>query len=233
MVAVCYGVNVLYQFWLHTRLIGRLGPLEAVLNTPSHHRVHHGVDGRYLDRNFGGVLVVWDRMFGTFCREEAEPRYGTVTPLGSWNPVWANFHGFALIASAWRRAPDFQGRLRAVFGRPEALGWGQPSLRSAPPPRGVALYAASHLGLAIAVTLSVVLQASHPGGVRLGGGAFVLATLGVVGGLLDGRQWAGLSEGARLAGLITAGLLLPTETPIRLGLVMVGVVSALWLGREK
>jgi sterol desaturase/sphingolipid hydroxylase (fatty acid hydroxylase superfamily) len=232
MVAVCYGLNVLYQFWLHTRLIGQLGPLEAVLNTPSHHRVHHGTDAPYLDRNFGGVLIVWDRMFGTFCRELEEPRYGILAPLGSWNPVWANLHGFALIATAWRRAPNLQARLLAVFGPPEALGYAGPAAVPTVPSRGVALYAAGHLGLAIAVTLSIVMQSSIPGWPRLGAGAFVVATLGVVGGLLDGRQWAGSWEGVRLVGLITAGLLLPTETLVRLGIVLVGVTSIFWLSRE-
>jgi hypothetical protein len=96
----------------------------------------------------------------------------------------------------------------------------------------VALYAAGHLGLAIAVTLSIVMQSSIPGWPRLGAGAFVVATLGVVGGLLDGRQWAGSWEGVRLVGLITAGLLLPTETLVRLGIVLVGVTSIFWLSRE-
>ena len=232
MVAACYGLNVLYQFWLHTRLIGRLGPLEAVLNTPSHHRVHHGTDARYLDRNFGGVLIVWDRMFGTFSREEEEPRYGILTPLGSWNPVWANFQGLALIAAAWKRAPNWQGRLRVVFGPPEALGYAGPAAVPTVPSQGVALYSAAHLGLAIAVTLGIVMQSSIPVLLRLGAGALVLATLGVVGGLLDGRQWARSWESVRLVGLITAGLLLPSETAVRLGIVLVGVVSIFWLSRE-
>ena len=210
MVAVCYGINVLYQFWLHTRLIGRLGVLEAVLNTPSHHRVHHGTDSIYLDRNFGGVLIVWDRLFGTFRQEEAEPRYGTVLPLASWNPVWANVQGFTLIRNAWRRAPDWRGRLRAVVGPPEGLGTAEPSPLPAVPSPRVALYVAAHLGLAIAACLGVVLPASSPTVLRLGVGAFVLVTLGVLGGLLDGRPWAGPAERARLAALMVAGVLAAT-----------------------
>jgi len=232
MVAVCYGSNVLYQFWLHTRLIGRLGVLEAVLNTPSHHRVHHGTDSIYLDRNFGGVLIVWDRLFGTFREEQAEPRYGTVTPLASWNPVWANVHGFALIRSAWRRAPDWRGRLRAVFGPPEALDTIEPSPLPAIPPRGVALYAAAHFGLAIAAVLGVVLPASSPTALRSGSAALVLATLGVLGGLLDGRPWAGSAEWARLAALLVAGALLPAGAPLRLGIAVTAVISGLWLSHH-
>jgi sterol desaturase/sphingolipid hydroxylase (fatty acid hydroxylase superfamily) len=87
--AVCYGVNVAYQFWLHTRVVGRLGPLEQVLNTPSHHRVHHGRDPEYVDRNFGGVFIVWDRLFGTFAQERQEPAYGISPRLSRSDPVWA------------------------------------------------------------------------------------------------------------------------------------------------
>jgi hypothetical protein len=231
MVAVCYGLNVLYQFGLHTRLIGRLGPLEAVLNTPSHHRVHHGTDAAYLDRNFAGVLIVWDRLFGTFRQEAAEPRYGTVTPLASWNPVWANFHGFSLISRAWRRAPDWRTKVVALFGPPEKLAPAPHSPPAEMPRPAVAFYAAGHLVLAIAAILGVVLPAGLPVGLRLGAGATALATLGVLGGLLDGRRWAGPAEAARLLALIVAGLSI-TETPVRLGLVLVGAVSALWLGRE-
>src|SRR5690606_31238042 len=88
---VCAALNTLYQFWIHTRLVGKLGPLEWVLNTPSHHRVHHGIDAPYLDTNYGGVFIVFDRLFGTFVEETHEPRYGTLDPIRSFDPVWANF----------------------------------------------------------------------------------------------------------------------------------------------
>ena len=81
------ALNTLYQFWIHTELVGRLGPLEWVLNTPSHHRVHHAVNRQYLDRNYAGVLIVWDRMFRTFEPEVEEPVYGTVEPMNSFNPL--------------------------------------------------------------------------------------------------------------------------------------------------
>jgi len=84
--------NTLYQFWIHTRLIGRLGPLEWILNTPSHHRVHHGRNPQYIDRNHGGTLIIWDRLFGTFEPEKEPVVYGITKPLESWNPIWANFH---------------------------------------------------------------------------------------------------------------------------------------------
>ncbi len=101
--------NTLYQFWIHTKAIGTLGPLEAVFNTPSHHRVHHGSDPKYLDRNHAGTLIIWDRLFGTFQREEEEPTYGITTPLNGWDPVRANFHYWGdlfAMARATRRWLD-------------------------------------------------------------------------------------------------------------------------------
>jgi sterol desaturase/sphingolipid hydroxylase (fatty acid hydroxylase superfamily) len=206
MVALCYGLNVLYQFLLHTRLVGRLGWFEEVFNTPSHHRVHHGTDPKYLDRNFGGVLIVWDRLWGTFQREEEEPRYGTLEPLQSWNPVWANVHGFALVARGWRQAPTWRGRLRAVFGPPESLpGSGitqSTRLRS----RALLAYVGVQLAACVAATILMVMPDAAPAPLRASVGAAVLLTLGVMGGLLDGRRWAGAAETARLA--LLGGLLL-------------------------
>lgn len=231
VVAVCYGLNVLYQFWLHTRLIGRLGPFERVLNTPSHHRVHHGTDPEYLDRNFGGVMIVWDRLFGTFREESTEPTYGTTTRLASWNPVWANFHGFALMAAAWGRAPDLGSRLGVIFGPPERLGPPAPVTLPTPVPR-IARYAAAHLVFGIAATLGLVLPSETPAMVRLGMAAVVLVTLGVLGGLLDGRPWAITAERGRLAILMLAGAALPADLPVRLGVAAVAAASLLLLGRR-
>jgi sterol desaturase/sphingolipid hydroxylase (fatty acid hydroxylase superfamily) len=118
MFIACYALNLVYQFWIHTRAVGRLGWLEAVMNTPSHHRVHHGVNPRYLDRNYAGVFIVWDRMFGTFEPEREPPVYGITTPLASWNPIWANVHHFAEIARKVWRANRWSDRWHYVFGHP-------------------------------------------------------------------------------------------------------------------
>jgi sterol desaturase/sphingolipid hydroxylase (fatty acid hydroxylase superfamily) len=80
-------INLIYQFWIHTRTIGRLGFLELFLNTPSHHRVHHGRNPKYIDKNYGGILILWDKIFGTFQGEEEEPAYGIKYPIKTWNPL--------------------------------------------------------------------------------------------------------------------------------------------------
>ena len=120
------ALNTLYQFWIHTRTVGKLGPLEWVFNTPSHHRVHHGRNPKYLDRNHAGSLIVWDRMFGTFQNEEEEPVYGITTPLANWNPVWANLHYWAELLRTARSTSRPLDRLR-VFWKPP--GWRPRDLR--------------------------------------------------------------------------------------------------------
>jgi len=94
MVAVSIALNLIYQFFLHTELIPQLGWIEKIFNTPSNHRVHHGSNGIYLDRNFGGFLIIWDRMFGTYQPETERPVYGITTGFVGHNPFTAVFHGF-------------------------------------------------------------------------------------------------------------------------------------------
>lgn len=127
MVIVTVGAfNTLYQFWIHTKAVRTLGPLEAVLNTPSHHRVHHGSDPKYIDRNHAGTLIIWDRLFGTFQREEEEPVYGITTPLASWDPVKANFHYWGDLFALAGRCTSWRDMvlvfLKPPGWRPSALG---------------------------------------------------------------------------------------------------------------
>lgn len=107
-------VNTLYQFWIHTCAIDRLPwPLELVLNTPSHHRVHHARNARYIDKNYGGTLIVFDRLFGTFAPEDAAdpPLFGITHTLDSWSPVWAQVHHFAEMAKTSAAVPSWLERL--------------------------------------------------------------------------------------------------------------------------
>jgi sterol desaturase/sphingolipid hydroxylase (fatty acid hydroxylase superfamily) len=108
MILFCGAINLIYQFWIHTEAIGRLPRwFEYVMNTPSHHRVHHATNPRYLDANYAGTFIIWDRMFGTFTEEvEGERiRYGIVKQLGSFNLIWAVFHEWIGIARDLWSAP--------------------------------------------------------------------------------------------------------------------------------
>ncbi|MGN6633935.1 MAG: sterol desaturase family protein [Oryzihumus sp.] len=125
------SVSLLYQFLLHTERVERLWrPVEWVMNTPSHHRVHHGSNQAYLDRNYGGILIVWDRLFGTFAAERRRPSYGLTTPVDTFNLLTLQYGHFADIARDVRAARRWRDRLGYVVGPP---GW-QPSGGPAPEP---------------------------------------------------------------------------------------------------
>jgi sterol desaturase/sphingolipid hydroxylase (fatty acid hydroxylase superfamily) len=122
MVFFVGAVNLLYQFWIHTELIGRMGPFEWIFNTPSHHRVHHATNPKYLDANYAGTLIVWDRMFGTFIPEDdrEKPRYGIVKNLGTFNPLVISFHEWIGIAKDLFKSRSLKEVIGYTFGPP---GW--------------------------------------------------------------------------------------------------------------
>jgi alkylglycerol monooxygenase len=120
--AVIAIVDLLYQFWVHTEVIGRLGWFDRVFCSPSNHRAHHAVNDRYLDRNYGGILIIWDRLFGSFVEENDDdpPVYGTRAPLQSWNPLWANVEVYwAMLKDSWH-ARSWLDKLRVWIKPP---GW--------------------------------------------------------------------------------------------------------------
>ncbi|WP_397449141.1 sterol desaturase family protein [Pseudomonas sp. NA-150] len=112
--------NLLYQFWLHAPWMPKLGPLEWVFNTPTHHKVHHASNPEYLDRNYGGVLIIFDRLFGTFAdeREDVTIRYGLTEPLKSHNPLRIALHGWMNMGKKIGQAHSWRDRVKAVFGPP-------------------------------------------------------------------------------------------------------------------
>ncbi|AOL22207.1 Sterol desaturase/sphingolipid hydroxylase, fatty acid hydroxylase superfamily [Erythrobacter litoralis] len=128
MIAICAGFNLVYQFWIHTEAIRRMPRwFEAVMNTPSHHRVHHATNPRYLDRNYAGVFIVWDKLFGTFEPErDDEPiRYGIIRQLGSFNLLWAVFHEWIGMIGDIVRAP-WKHKLSYLLREP---GWSHDGTR--------------------------------------------------------------------------------------------------------
>ncbi len=215
----CSALNTLYQFWIHTRLIGKMGPIEWIFNTPSHHRVHHGRNPRYIDRNHAGVFIIWDRMFGTFVLETDEPVYGVVKPLASANPLWANFAGWADLCSVAARSTHFQDRLRPFIAapgwRPKELGGplqapevSRPTDEPVDRPvsKALARYVFVNFVLLLILTASALAKVS-----ALGTAAFVAIALVVTASLvalsvlLEGRPWAHLLEGVRVLGLLVLG----------------------------
>ena len=115
--AVLGPIHLFMQFWYHTRLIGKMGVLEHIIVTPSHHRVHHAINPEYIDRNYGQILIIWDRMFGTFQKElsDVKPVYGVLRPVKTWNPILINFkHTYQLCKDAWR-TKSYYDKLRIWF----------------------------------------------------------------------------------------------------------------------
>lgn len=121
LIYVSFSFNLIYQFFTHTEKIGKLPrPIEFVFNTPSHHRVHHASDPEYLDRNYGGILIIWDRLFGTFQEELHRPTYGLTKPVNTYNIVRLQFGEYAAIVRDVRGARCWRDRLGHLFGPP---GW--------------------------------------------------------------------------------------------------------------
>ena len=119
-IAILLAANLFYQFFLHTELVRSMGPLEFILNTPSHHRVHHASNPEYLDRNFGGVLILFDRLFGTFAEERGPCRYGILPTIRTRNPIEIAIHEYRLIASDLWKAASAGDCLHYLFDVP---GW--------------------------------------------------------------------------------------------------------------
>lgn len=120
MIMTMQALSLIYQYWIHTQMIPSLGPFESVLNSPSHHRAHHGSNPRYIDRNHGGTLIIWDRLFGTFEPESEPVRFGLTTNIHTYNPVRIAFHEWADMARDVWHARTWGERWMYVFGPP---GW--------------------------------------------------------------------------------------------------------------
>ena len=250
----CSSFDTLYQFWIHTRAIKTLGPLEWILNTPSHHRVHHGCDAKYIDRNYAGTLIVWDRLFGSFQPEEEEPVYGITKPLASWNPVWANFHHYADLARASRRAPSTLDAVRLWLKGPGwQPAWVKEALYDEPfttplvdgeagkydrrPPRPLIAYAMTQFVLALGATMALLWGESALGwSAKIVLAGAIVWTVLDVGLVFDGRAWAVPSELLRLAAVgvalcawAAAATTGATFAAIVVAAIAAGAVSAAWL----
>jgi len=243
------SLNLLYQFWVHTRHIPKLGWLEWVLITPSNHRVHHAQNPVYLDRNYGGVFILWDRLFGTFKEEDpAEPVvFGVTTPLASWNPLWANLQFYAQLWGDARRTERLWDKLRIWF---MPTGWRPADVAARYPQakQNLALFRKFEIALGRAQQVYVVLQFAVyvalgsylmdaaervPTAALVLGGAVMALGLFALGAALEDRPWAGRLELARLLvnapALYLAGALgLWAVTPLAWFLLVFYSLLSLW-----
>jgi sterol desaturase/sphingolipid hydroxylase (fatty acid hydroxylase superfamily) len=211
--ATAHAINTLYQFWIHTELVGKIrGPLDWILNLPSHHRVHHAINPRYLDKNYGGILIVWDRLFGTYVEETEPCVYGITKPLGSFDPAWAQVHYWFEMASMARHARRAGDKLKVWLASP---AW-KPEGVEAPPPkeitreawkkydprpsRGTKVYVGLHFALVVLATfVFMTFHRSLPPLTLWVGGAAILLSLSAFSALLEQKRWATTFEIVRLA----------------------------------
>jgi sterol desaturase/sphingolipid hydroxylase (fatty acid hydroxylase superfamily) len=241
---------VLYQFWIHTRAIDRMPAwFEYIFNTPSHHRVHHGVNPQYIDKNHGGTLIIWDRMFGTFQAEEEPVVYGVTKPLASWNPIWANLDYLRDMLRLMRQCRGLGDMLRILYKGP---GW-RPSYLGGPlKPGPVRADRVQKYDTAVSPALNayvlgqyvVVLGAAslflfsaeqlakgYPGwqgmALQLGLAALILASIVSLGGLLEGKRWAPAMEVLRVLLTASAAVGLGIGTPY---LLATGIGAGVYAG---
>ena len=211
------SAHLIYQFWVHTQHISTLGFLESFMVTPSNHRVHHAQNPEYIDTNYGGLFIIWDRLFGTFRAEtpEIEPIYGIRTPLASWNPIWANLHIFVSMArDAWR-TQLWKDKFRVLWSR---TGWRPDDVASLyPQPKSdLAQFEKYNPGLSSRVHGAIIAQYAVLSIIHLWSAgqaeqlplsllwitvvaqAYILV---VVGAILDGKHYVRLLEYSRLLAL--------------------------------
>lgn len=205
-------IDLLYQFWVHTEQIGKLGWFDRVFCSPSNHRAHHATNDRYLDHNYGGILILWDRLFGTFVEEDDRDRpvYGTRSPLRSWNPLWANLEVYWATAVDAKRARRWRDKLQIWFRRP---GW-RPSdvairhpgpdydigreIYNPPMSTALAIYCLLQFALLLGMATHFLGLAAHASlGVLLAYALYMVASLSVIGALMESRRAAFWLEGAR------------------------------------
>lgn len=213
MVAIILLIHGAYPFFTHTQLVGRLGWLEYVFVTPSHHRVHHSSNEAYLDTNYGDVLIIWDKLFGTFALEKEPCVYGLTKPLQSYSFLWQHFHFLLELSVALRRAQGLRQRLQLLIGRPDGI---DPRIRlwlehhfsrtksKLQPPHPLRRYIGMQTWLSITVLFFFVLLVAWQSPLQLFLGAlFILASLILTGAMLEQRYWVFEVEIVRL-GLLLA-----------------------------
>jgi len=206
-------IDLLYQFWVHTEQVGRLGWFDRVFCSPSNHRAHHAVNDRYLDRNYGGILIVWDRLFGTFVEEDDTdpPVYGTRAPLRSWNPLWANAEVYWAAAKDMWHARRWRDKL-LVWVKPPgwrpadvAARYPKPAFdirreRFDPPmSRAVSAYCLLQFALLLGMATQFLdLSARASLSSLLAYAAYLVGSLTVLGALMEGRRTARWIEASRV-----------------------------------
>ncbi|MES2129148.1 MAG: sterol desaturase family protein [Pseudomonadota bacterium] len=242
-------IDLLYQYWVHTELVGRLGWFDRVFVSPSNHRVHHGQNDYCIDKNYGGILILWDRLFGTFVdeREGEKIIYGVRKPLRSFSPLWGNLHYYADLWQASRAATGWRAKLGVWIAPPggwtdgpiehfEAAGFERFTKHT---PATVRWYGALQFALLVPVVSHFLAVAPKlPASALVLYSLFIIATTMFVGGVLEGSVLARRLELLRAFSFGAAFTFLPNwfgyDAPpvLRLAVLLLMLTSVAWLGKE-
>jgi sterol desaturase/sphingolipid hydroxylase (fatty acid hydroxylase superfamily) len=240
------AVNLIYQFWVHTQVIRRMGVLDRILVTPSNHRVHHAQNERYIDKNYGGMLILWDRLFGTFEdeRDDEPVIFGVRKPLANWNPFWANLQVYDYLLFDARHARRWRDKLGLWFRR---TGWRPPDVEERfpkrpvtldafekfdpPVPQAVRRYVLGQFAVAVVATLGIAALFATAGAMAVLLPCVLLwALLYTLGLLNEGRPYAVRFELARVLVIVPGGVLgiaLTGQPPVPSAWLWVGVAAYL------
>ena len=244
MFFVISSLVTLYQFWIHTRLIGKMHPaIEFFFNTPSHHRVHHGLNPKYIDRNHAGTFIIWDRMFGTFQVEDEEVVYGITKQPKSWNPIWLNFEYWIDLAHDIFSVHKIKNAVLLFFKMP---GWKPAELGGMPPYQEVTTktfhkydteispqlnqYVFVQFVFVLLGTTAFLLTQKHPllhenFLLRFSLATFIIISLLSFGGIFEKRNWVPLVEIARWIFLITICALMMSDVYFTTSVSILAFVS--------
>lgn len=246
------AINTLYQFWIHTRIIGKMHPvIEFVLNTPSHHRVHHGVNPKYIDKNHGGTFIIFDRLFGTFQEEEEEVVYGITSQPKSWNPLWLNFEYWIQLFKDVAAAQSLSDKVKILVLQP---GWKPAELGGVAPYKEVtpqqfqkydtpvtpalSSYVFMQYVMLIAGTSYFLFSENKPPfsqnmSIKLLVIAYIVLTVVNLGGIFEKKHWVKALEIVRLAALPILVYLLAPNWIFLPGTVLLALLSFIWFWKIK
>ncbi|TGJ98184.1 sterol desaturase family protein [Leptospira langatensis] len=241
-------LNLIYQFWIHTKAVDKLPSwFEAIFNTPSHHRVHHGINPKYIDRNHGGTLIVFDKWFGTFQKEEETPVYGTVKPLRSFNPIWANVHYWVeMVEQAWK-SPRFIDKIKVFFAMP---GWRPQELGGQYPipevdvktfkkyditlPKALTAYALTWFVVTLVGTFAMLVKInSIPTNIQYIIFFFSILSLTTIGAIFDLKRWALYLEPVRVLLLVYTAYGLGFPSTFLMVAAGIGLASLVWFFSQR
>lgn len=208
MIVTLLLIHGAYPFFTHTQMIGKLGWLELFLVTPSHHRVHHSSNPEYLDKNYGDVLIIWDKLFGTFQKEEATPVYGLTKPLNSYSFLWQHFHFFLELLVALKREKGTGNKIKLLFSKPEKVDANirpvlerklQRKKTTAPPSPGLLKIISIQTGITLLLLFLLILFSEHLQPVQLlSASLFILISVIATGAMLEQKRWVFFLEWLRL-----------------------------------